>query len=59
MCRFDPTFCFQPGHGRNLAESFYAAMPYLSWQTLIVATRCAPFRTTRSPPMPPTCRSTP
>ena len=30
--------------GRNLAESFYAAMPYLSWQTLIVGDPlCAPF----------------
>ena len=30
--------------GRNLAESFYAAMPYLSWQTIIVGDPlCAPF----------------
>ena len=30
--------------GRNLAEAFYAAMPYLSWQTLIVGDPlCAPF----------------
>lgn len=30
--------------GRNLAESFYAAMPYLSWQTLIVGDPlCTPF----------------
>jgi uncharacterized protein (TIGR03790 family) len=30
--------------GRNLAESFYAAMPYLSWQTLVVGDPlCAPF----------------
>jgi uncharacterized protein (TIGR03790 family) len=30
--------------GRNLAESFYAAMPYLSWQTLIIGDPlCAPF----------------
>jgi uncharacterized protein (TIGR03790 family) len=30
--------------GRNLAESFYAAMPYLSWQTVIVGDPlCAPF----------------
>ena len=30
--------------GRNLAESFYAAMPYLRWQTFIVGDPlCAPF----------------
>jgi uncharacterized protein (TIGR03790 family) len=30
--------------GRNLAEAFYAAMPFLSWQTLIVGDPlCAPF----------------
>jgi tetratricopeptide (TPR) repeat protein len=30
--------------GRNLAESFYAAIPYLSWQTLIIGDPlCAPF----------------
>ena len=30
--------------GRNLAESFYAAMPYLSWQTLVIGDPlCAPF----------------
>ena len=30
--------------GRNLAESYYAAMPYLSWQTIIVGDPlCAPF----------------
>jgi uncharacterized protein (TIGR03790 family) len=30
--------------GRNLAEAYYAAMPYLSWQTLIVGDPlCAPF----------------
>lgn len=30
--------------GRNLAESFYAAMPYLSWQTIIVGDPlCTPF----------------
>jgi uncharacterized protein (TIGR03790 family) len=30
--------------GRNLAEAFYAAMPYLSWQTIIVGDPlCAPF----------------
>jgi uncharacterized protein (TIGR03790 family) len=32
--------------GLNLAESFYLAMPYLSWQTVIVGDPlCAPFRT--------------
>jgi hypothetical protein len=30
--------------GRNLAESFYAAMPHLSWQTVILGDPlCAPF----------------
>ncbi|HUK33214.1 MAG TPA: TIGR03790 family protein, partial [Vicinamibacterales bacterium] len=30
--------------GRNLAEAFYAAMPYLSWQTLVIGDPlCAPF----------------
>ena len=30
--------------GRNLAESFYAAMPYLSWLTVVVGDPlCAPF----------------
>jgi len=30
--------------GRNLAESYYAAMPYLSWQTIVVGDPlCAPF----------------
>jgi len=30
--------------GRNLAEAFYAAMPYLSWQTIVVGDPlCAPF----------------
>jgi uncharacterized protein (TIGR03790 family) len=30
--------------GRNLAESYYAAMPYLSWQTIILGDPlCAPF----------------
>ncbi len=30
--------------GRNLAESYYAAMPYLSWQTIIIGDPlCAPF----------------
>jgi uncharacterized protein (TIGR03790 family) len=38
--------------GRNLAEAFYAAMPYLSWQTIIVGDPlCAPFQ---SAPRPPT-----
>ncbi len=33
--------------GFNLIESFYLAMPYLSWQTVIVGDPlCAPFRTT-------------
>lgn len=33
--------------GRNLAESFYAAMPYLSWQAIIVGDPlCAPFSQT-------------
>lgn len=33
--------------GFNLAESYYLAMPYLSWQTVIVGDPlCAPFRTT-------------
>lgn len=32
--------------GFNLAESYYLAMPYLSWQTMIVGDPlCAPFRT--------------
>jgi uncharacterized protein (TIGR03790 family) len=31
--------------GMNLAESFYAAMPYLSWQTVVLGDPlCAPFR---------------
>jgi uncharacterized protein (TIGR03790 family) len=31
--------------GRNLAESFYAAMPYLSWQTIVLGDPlCAPFQ---------------
>jgi hypothetical protein len=35
---------FGDAGGRNLAESFCAAMPYLSWQTLIVGDPlCAPF----------------
>lgn len=30
--------------GRNLAEAFYSAMPYLSWQTIVVGDPlCAPF----------------
>ena len=30
---------------RNLAESYYAAMPYLSWQTIVVGDPlCAPFQ---------------
>jgi uncharacterized protein (TIGR03790 family) len=32
--------------GANLAESFYLAMPHLSWQTIVVGDPlCAPFRT--------------
>jgi uncharacterized protein (TIGR03790 family) len=32
--------------GANLAEAFYAAMPHLSWQTLVIGDPlCAPFRT--------------
>jgi uncharacterized protein (TIGR03790 family) len=32
--------------GYNLAESFYMAMPFLSWQTVVVGDPlCAPFRT--------------
>jgi uncharacterized protein (TIGR03790 family) len=31
--------------GMNLAEAFYAAMPYLSWQTVVLGDPlCAPFR---------------
>jgi Tfp pilus assembly protein PilF len=33
--------------GANLAEAFYQAMPYLSWQTVVIGDPlCAPFRTT-------------
>jgi len=33
--------------GANLAEAFYQAMPYLSWQTVVFGDPlCAPFRTT-------------
>lgn len=33
--------------GANLAEAFYQAMPYLSWQTIVVGDPlCAPFRST-------------
>ncbi len=32
--------------GMNLAEAFYAAMPHLSWQTIVLGDPlCAPFRT--------------
>jgi uncharacterized protein (TIGR03790 family) len=32
--------------GLNLAESFYMAMPFLSWQTIVIGDPlCAPFRT--------------
>jgi uncharacterized protein (TIGR03790 family) len=34
--------------GRNLAEAFYAATPYLSWQTLVIGDPlCAPFEGAR------------
>src|SRR5205823_7547716 len=34
--------------GANLAEAFYLAMPYLSWQTVVVGDPlCAPFRSTK------------
>jgi len=37
--------------GLNLAESFYAAMPYVSWQTVVLGDPlCAPFRTTNLTP---------
>ncbi|MFN8065233.1 MAG: TIGR03790 family protein [Vicinamibacterales bacterium] len=46
--------------GFNLAESFYMAMPNLSWQTVVIGDPlCAPFRTRRAeltelePPMDP------
>src|SRR5262249_36921447 len=33
--------------GANLAEAFYLAIPYLSWQTVVIGDPlCAPFRTT-------------
>jgi uncharacterized protein (TIGR03790 family) len=33
--------------GANLAEAFYQAMPYLSWQTVVIGDPlCAPFRST-------------
>ncbi|MGH9410986.1 MAG: TIGR03790 family protein, partial [Vicinamibacterales bacterium] len=33
--------------GADLAEAFYAAMPYLSWQTVVIGDPlCAPFRNT-------------
>jgi uncharacterized protein (TIGR03790 family) len=36
--------------GLNLAESFYAAMPYLSWQTIVIGDPlCAPFRDPQAP----------
>ncbi len=36
--------------GLNLAESFYAAMPYLSWQTIVIGDPlCAPFRDPETP----------
>ncbi len=37
--------------GLNLIEAFYAAMPYLSWQTVVVGDPlCAPFRLQTLPP---------
>ena len=37
--------------GLNLIEAFYAAMPYLSWQTVVVGDPlCAPFRLKPLPP---------
>src|ERR1043165_9369606 len=34
--------------GRNLAEAFYAGMPYLSWQSLVIGDPlCAPFEGAR------------
>jgi Tfp pilus assembly protein PilF len=34
--------------GLNMAESFYSAMPYLSWETVVVGDPlCAPFRTVK------------
>ncbi len=36
--------------GLNLAEAFYAAMPYLSWQTVVIGDPlCAPFRKSAIP----------
>ena len=38
--------CFPHLRGLNLAESFYLAMPSLSWQTVVIVDPlCAPFRT--------------
>jgi len=40
--------------GFNLIESFYLAMPYLSWQTVVVGDPlCAPFRTQNMSSGPP------
>lgn len=37
--------------GLNLAEAFYAAIPFLSWQTVVIGDPlCAPFRRTPVPP---------
>lgn len=37
--------------GATLAEAYYAAMPYLSWQTIVIGDPlCAPFRRTILPP---------
>jgi uncharacterized protein (TIGR03790 family) len=39
--------------GFNLAESFYLAMPYLSWQTVVVGDPlCAPFRAPETVALP-------
>ncbi len=36
--------------GHNLAEAFYAAMPYLSWQTVVIGDPlCAPFQSASRP----------
>lgn len=38
--------------GFNLAEAFYLATPYVSWQTVVVGDPlCAPFRATAAPPL--------
>ena len=45
--RDDPPDLLFPAYvkGANLAEAFYRAMPYLSWQTVVIGDPlCAPFR---------------